>query len=258
MDPALEAPILALVWYGVFIISLTLHEAGHAFAAKLLGDPTAYLGGQVTLNPRPHIEREPIGTVLVPVISYTLPLLMGAQHGWMMGWASAPYNPHWAARFPRRAAWMAAAGPAANLLLAIIALLLIRLGMAAGFLASPQSISDFAEVAVGADGDPSVLSQFLSVLYMLNLILMLFNLIPLPPLDGSAIVQLFMREETSQRWQDFMRQPGFALVGLLIAWKLFSYISPGAVSVVTSFRGSLVDGWLGIGGLWAVGRLLMR
>ena len=72
------------LWYVAFLFSLTCHEAAHALAAKWGGDPTAYHAGQVTLNPMPHIQREPWGTVLVPLLSY----LVG--HGGMIGWGSAP------------------------------------------------------------------------------------------------------------------------------------------------------------------------
>ena len=89
-----------IVLYGVFLFSVTCHEAGHAWAALRGGDVTAYLGGQVTLDPRPHIQREPIGTVVVPLIGL-------AMSGFPIGWASAPYNAGWAFAFPKRAAWMA-------------------------------------------------------------------------------------------------------------------------------------------------------
>ena len=90
------------LWYAVFLLSVTCHEAGHATVAYLGGDPTAYLGGQVSLNPLPHIAREPFGTVLVPLMTYF-------YANWMMGWASAPYDPLWEDRHPRRAAAMATA-----------------------------------------------------------------------------------------------------------------------------------------------------
>ena len=73
--------ILGVLWYVVFLFSATCHEAAHAFAAWRLGDPTAYNSGQVTLNPLPHIQREPFGTVVVPILSY---LWMG----WAVGWAA--------------------------------------------------------------------------------------------------------------------------------------------------------------------------
>ncbi|HEX5177464.1 MAG TPA: hypothetical protein VFV83_10565, partial [Chthoniobacteraceae bacterium] len=113
-----------LLWYFVFLYSTVLHEAAHAWAAFRLGDDTAYRGGQVTIDPTPHIRREPFGMVIVPIISWFL------NHGnWMIGWASAPYDPTWAQRYPRRAALMAAAGPCANLALVLGAALLVRVGM---------------------------------------------------------------------------------------------------------------------------------
>ena len=122
-----------LLWYVAFLFSTTLHEASHAFAAFRLGDRTAYEGGQLTLDPIPHIRREPIGTVVVPIISF----LIG---GWMIGWASVPYDPQWAYDNPRSSAKMSVAGPAANLVLALIAALVIRLGILYGIFFPPESI----------------------------------------------------------------------------------------------------------------------
>ena len=102
------------MWFVAFLFSTTVHEAMHAWVAYRGGDPTAYHGGQVSLSPFPHISREPIGMLVVP-------LLTSLTQGWAMGWASAPYDPYWAARHPRRAALMAAAGPAGNFAIAIVA-----------------------------------------------------------------------------------------------------------------------------------------
>jgi len=99
-----------LLYYVVFLFSTTLHEAAHAWAAARGGDLTAYQGGQVSLSPVPHIRREPIGMVV-------LPLFAVLTTGWPFGYASALYNPDWARRCPHRAAWMALAGPAVNLTL---------------------------------------------------------------------------------------------------------------------------------------------
>jgi hypothetical protein len=115
--------ILGVIWYIVFLFSTTCHEGAHALAAKLGGDNTAFAGGQVTLNPLPHIRRELFGLVLVPIVSYFLA-------GWMIGWASAPYDPAWQERYPRRAALMALAGPSANLALVIASAIAIRIGLA--------------------------------------------------------------------------------------------------------------------------------
>ena len=125
----MDAQTFALfpVWYAAFLLSLTCHEAGHALVARWGGDDTAYLSGQVTLNPWPHIRREPVGTILVPILTY----FIGSSR-WMMGWASAPYDPHWEDRHPRRAALMSAAGPAANFLLFAIAFLVLKMGLLYG------------------------------------------------------------------------------------------------------------------------------
>src|SRR3974390_119056 len=87
---------MGLIWYIVFLFSTVFHEAAHSWVALKMGDPTAYEGGQVTLNPAPHIKRSPFGLIFVPLFTFF-------SSGWMMGWASAPYNPHWALQYPRRA-----------------------------------------------------------------------------------------------------------------------------------------------------------
>ncbi len=214
MNTGIEQALVALQWYLVFVVSLTFHEAAHAWAAKLLGDLTAYEGGQVTLNPLPHIQREPIGTIIIPVISY----LLG---GWMIGWASAPYDPHWAARYPRRAALMAAAGPAANLLLVIVAGLLIRFGMAMDWFYAPERLTP--PLVTGWESETTkFFAMLLSILFTLNLVLLIFNLIPVPPLDGSGILQLIIPEQAMQRYQEVMREPAVSLIGLVLAWQLFA------------------------------------
>jgi Zn-dependent protease len=203
--------VLGLTWYAAFLFSTVLHEAAHAWSAHRLGDPTAYHGGQVTLNPLPHIRREPFGLVLVPIVTFAL-------SGWMMGWASAPYDPHWAVRHPRRAAWMSLAGPAANLLLVVAAGLALRAGLAAGIFGLPTHIS-FSQL-VSASGGVVGVATLLSILFTLNLLLFAFNLLPLPPLDGSGALPLFMSERMALRYRVFLAQPMLALIGLLIAWRL--------------------------------------
>ena len=111
-----------LLWYIAFLYSTTCHESAHALAALKLGDDTAARGGQVSLNPWPHLRRAPVGMVVVPVICWI-------AGGWIIGWASTPFDPEWARRFPRRMALMALAGPAANLALLVIAAALLRLGL---------------------------------------------------------------------------------------------------------------------------------
>ena len=174
---------LGAAWYIIFLLATTCHEAAHAWAAKRGGDPTAFHAGQVSLHPLPHIRREPFGTVVVPLASYAL-------GGWMVGWASAPYDPLWAERHPRRAAWMALAGPAANLTLLLFAAVMIRVGVWLEYFDAPQ-VARFTQVVTAAEpGALRALAVVLSITFVLNLILFLFNLIPLPPLDGHGAITL--------------------------------------------------------------------
>ena len=217
MEMTPETIAMGLIWYVVFLFSATAHEAAHAFAALRLGDPTAYEGGQVTLNPLPHVAREPFGTILVPLLSY-------AFAGWMMGWASAPYDPYWAARHPRRAGWMALAGPVSNLIIMVLTGIAIRLGMLFGVLKAPSSINvtHVAEAAVA--GPWEGVAALLSILFTLNLLLFAFNLIPFPPLDGASVLPLLLSESAAEKFREFVHQPGFGLLGLIIAWKIFGEV----------------------------------
>ena len=219
MNTVLTPTFLAdgLLWYVVFLFSTTLHEAAHAFTAMKMGDYTAYRGGQVTLNPMPHIRREPFGTVIMPILSFFL-------SGWMMGWASAPYNPEWALRYPKRSALMALAGPAANIVLVLVSAAFIRLGMFYDVFAAPDRISFMHITEAVAGGNWTHVATMLSVFFSLNLLLFAFNLLPMPPLDGSGALPLFMSEKLGQRYMHVQHRSGWAIFGLLVAWKLFGYV----------------------------------
>ena len=205
------------VWYIVFLLSLTCHEASHALAAKWGGDPTAFHSGQVTLNPIPHMRREPFGTIIMPLLSYAI-------GGWMIGWGSAPYDPAWQFRHPRRAAWMALAGPLANIALLLLAAWGIHAGIIAGVLAVPESAGFSHVVAAKSPGFAEPLALFLSVLFSLNLLLATFNLLPVPPLDGNTAVGLLLSEDSARRFSALSHNRAFSLIGLLLCWKLFDYI----------------------------------
>jgi len=216
MSPAFLA--LGVIWYVVFLLSTTCHEAAHALAAKLGGDLTAFHGGQVSLDPVPHVRREPFGMVVFPILSY-------AVGGWMMGWASAPYDPFWAQRHPRRAAWMSLAGPGANFVLVILAALSIHAGLWMGIFEHPDSANFTHIVVAQAQGTPAGIATFLSVLFSLNLLLGVFNLLPLPPLDGFGAIGLLLKQDAAVRFQQLgQRLRGFSMIGLLIAWQLFNPI----------------------------------
>lgn len=205
------------VYYVVFLFAVTLHEAGHAWAAKIGGDLTAYYGGQVSLDPIPHIKREPFGMVVLPILSVVLT-------GWPFGFASAPYDPVWAERHPKRAAWMALAGPGANLLLVIVAAIGIRVGIGLSAFTAPDSVF-FSQVTSGAEGDLAVAAAFvLSVFFSLNLVLLILNLIPVPPLDGYGALPLVLPESALEAYRGFSRQPMIGWIGILVAWRIFGHL----------------------------------
>lgn len=209
-----------LAFFVVFLLSTTLHEAAHAWAAKLGGDLTAYHGGQVSLDPLPHIRRSPFGMVV-------LPLMTAVLTGWPIGFASAPYDPRWAMRHPKRAALMSLAGPAANLLLALLAAIAIRVGFAVGWLHAPERISFGHVVATDLGGAWPGLALMLGVFFCMNVLLMAFNLLPFPPLDGSGALPLVMNPEMSRRYQEFIwSNPMLGFLGMFAAWKIFGWVFP--------------------------------
>lgn len=212
MTPDLLAQ--GLLYYIVFLFSTTLHEAAHAWAAMRGGDLTAYHGGQVSIDPTPHIRREPFGMLILPLIT-TL------TSGWPYGFASAPYDPRWAMRYPKRAGWMAVAGPAANLLLVIAAIVVIRIGMLAGIFYAPDSAGFGRLVATDAGGVWPGIAALTSAVFSMNLLLATLNLIPLPPLDGSGAILLFMNESLANRYQELIwTSPSLGMIGMLAAWQL--------------------------------------
>ena len=205
------------VFYVVFVFAVTLHEAAHAWAAKLGGDLTAYYGGQVSLDPIPHIRREPFGMLILPILSVILT-------GWPFGYASAPYDPAWARAHPKRAAWMALAGPGANLLLVFVAAIVIRVGVTASVFTTPSSIF-FSQVTEAVNSGPAQAVAFVvSVFFSLNLVLLILNVIPVPPLDGYGALPLVLPARAFKAYRDFSRQPMIGWVGILVAWKIFGYL----------------------------------
>ncbi len=212
-----------LVWFLVFLFSLTIHEAAHALLARLGGDDTAYLGGQVSLNPLPHIRREPLGTLLMPLISFFM-------LGWVLGWASTPIDPHWARRHPRRQALMSAAGPAANLLVAATAFVILRMLLVQEILVLPSiETRSYSRLAQPAPiyGETSPLwgvATTLSIALSLNILLFLFNRRPIPPRVGSGVAEGLFPDSIGRFMTTLRANPMMGLLGLLVAWRIFPYI----------------------------------
>jgi Zn-dependent protease len=141
----------------------------------------------------------------------------------MIGWASAPFDPLWERRHPKRAALMALAGPVANFTLMVIAALGMRVGHAMGWLGTNP-----------ATGGPDFATVTLFAFFSLNLLLGTFNLLPVPPLDGSSVIMLFMGDNTAQRYLDWLRGSSYARLGLLVGLLAFRYFYGPVESVAFS------------------------
>lgn len=165
-----------IIWAIALLIAITIHEFSHALAADKLGDPTASLAGRISLNPLKHLD--PIGTLM----------LLFFRFGWGKPVPFDPFN----LRHPKRdTALISLAGPASNLILATLLALLIR------FL-------------------PSVLSVLAIPLIIMNVNLAIFNLLPVPPLDGAKILYGFLPMSWADEYNDFMKSYGTILLILLI------------------------------------------
>jgi len=181
----------------VLVISVVIHEVSHGYAANVLGDPTAKYAGRLTLNPFKHLDF--FGSFLVPVITF----LMG---GFIFGWAKpVPYNPYNLKNQRWGPALVGAAGPLSNFLIAVMFGLVIRYGGVYEILPTP-----FIQIA--------------SLIAFINIILGVFNLIPIPPLDGSKVLFAFL----PYRWralQEFLEQYGFFLL-LIFVFFFYRLILP--------------------------------
>jgi len=199
------------------LFGITLHEVAHGWAAKRLGDKTALMMGRLTLNPLKHID--PVGTILVPG-------LMMLAGGAIFGWAK-PVPVTWQnLRNPKRdMALVALAGPMANLGMAFIWALIARLGILL------SAVSPWASV-------PMILMGKVGI--VLNLVLMVLNLLPLPPLDGGRIMTSLLPGPLSYRFSRIEPYGFFILIALLMTGVLWKLLGP-PVSVLEDLF-SLVAG----------------
>jgi Zn-dependent protease len=191
------------------ILAITLHEAAHGYAALALGDDTARLAGRLSLNPLRHVDR--VGTILLPGFLLIFQLLTFGRVMFMFGWAKPVPVSAWKFRDPRRGmAVVACAGPAMNFLLAYIGALLFPLP--SGPVPPGVDPLDVAELALAQH---PIIGPFLFYFILTNLVLGLFNLLPIPPLDGGRIAVGLLPLPLARRWAQLERA-GIVLVVLLV------------------------------------------
>ena len=202
-------PLLLILTLVILIFSIILHEISHGYVADYLGDPTARLAGRLTLNPLKHID--PLGSIIVPVMTFLL-------SGFAFGWAKpVPYNPYNIKNRRQGEFLIAAAGPASNLLIALIFGTILRF-----------------------TGDSSLGSPFVTIvsyIVLINITLAIFNLIPLPPLDGSKLWLLLLPNQYGQFRQTLERVgPFFALIAVFFVWQFIYPVVPWVFGLFTGIH----------------------
>ena len=204
-----------IIWFIVLLFSLSFHESAHAWTSERFGDSTGRYQGRITLNPLAHID--PFGTILFPIIGFVtgFPLL---------GWAKpVQTNPLMWRDKTRANISVSAAGPISNFILATIAFIIIKVLITFGVL---YPLGGFFTVVVPMPLQPAFmepLAKLLSVLLMLNIALGVFNLIPVPPLDGSHVLEELLPPQMAQAYEQ-IRPYGFLLLYGLLFLGVFSAI----------------------------------
>lgn len=200
-----------VIWALPVLFAITVHEVAHGWMAKQLGDRTAMMLGRLTLNPLKHID--PIGTVIIPVLM----LMMG---GFIFGWAK-PVPVTWEnLRHPKKdMALVAIAGPAANLIMAILWVIVMKL---AWLLSGYAPMISEPLIYMGAAG------------VTINIVLMILNLLPIPPLDGSRIISSFLPDRMAWRYNQLENYGLLILLTLLVTGAL-GWMIGGPISKLQAF-----------------------
>lgn len=211
---------LILVQAFVILFAITVHEAAHAWTANKLGDPTAAALGRASLNPLVHID--PIGTVLLPAILIFFSVQSGGRTP-VFGWAKpVPYNPYNLRHAKKGGLWISFAGPIANILTALGAAALFQI-LRLGDLRIVDP-SQFNQPVVG-------LAIILESLVSINISLAFFNLIPIPPLDGSGILAGLLPERAAAQYAQIQRYGFLILMALMMTRALDLIFIPARILI---------------------------
>ena len=234
------------------VLAITLHEAAHGYAALALGDDTARRAGRLSLNPLRHVDR--VGTIILPGLLLVVQLVFFSQVRFLFGWAKPVPVSAWRFKHPRRGmALVAAAGPAMNFSLAFLAALLLpRLD---GPTKYQTDLYEFVRLTLL---DQPLIGALLFAFIAFNLLLGLFNLLPIPPLDGGRIVIGILPASIASSWAKlerigivivlvivFIGPRALASVGVAFdpVHALLSDILPGALRLVLRLSGhQIADG----------------
>jgi len=208
-------PITILYFFIVFLFSLSVHESAHAWTSDRFGDDTGKVLGRISLNPLVHID--PVGTIIFP--------LMGLMGGFGFGWAKpVPVNPmNWREK-DKANFWVSAAGPISNVIIAVIVFLVLK-----GLLFF--NVISVAQLFGQGGGIWEPIGSMLMLALQLNVVLALFNLLPIPPLDGSHMLESMLPRAAQEGFAE-LRPYGFILLIAAMAMGGFAFVLTPVLGVV--------------------------
>ncbi|MBA3051609.1 MAG: site-2 protease family protein [Candidatus Omnitrophica bacterium] len=208
---AIMRAMLELLFLPILFFSVIVHEVAHGYAALRLGDETALYSGRLTLNPIPHID--PVGTIILPLFLFI------TNAGFLIGWAKpVPVNPYNFVNPRQDFAKVGAAGPLANIALALISAMLLTIINLAGLMTSFELIAGLLQYSV-----------------FINILLAVFNLIPIPPLDGSRILAAVLPYDKAYKYERMMRFGPF--LTLIVLWMFW----PVIFTIVRTIAGTILS-----------------